>query len=613
MSLAALRGLMANVAIIAMLFSFSPGPVLGQIAVPDSSRPGAIRPEQDGRDTLPPSPPELDEIYETPDAVLEVPPVIDRPFEIDEGPKVAVRSFNLVGVENLSRYGINLAELQRILQDSIDAHPQGYTVGQLQEAADQVTTYYRERGLILAQAVVPVQTVDAATVEIRVFVGRLGRVLVEGNTLYSESILSSPFSGLIGRPVTQSEIESALLQLTDYPGLNVFGVFQPGQQVGTADILLSVQNEDRYEFSMRTDNHGLVETGRFRFRPTIDWINPTGAADRLSLSVQQTVDPTNNLFLSADYNRYMGWDLRGGVIWNQNKFDVGGEFADQQITGSTKQYGLYTEKSWVRSRQLNLFTRLAYSHKDSTTDTRGQKTNEDSLSIFTFTTNFDNVDTRFKGIDFAMLEFSQGLNNFLGSMGSSADAELLPIGEQPSRQSGLDRSFASGEFFKVFGNFMRLQTLSSRNGLSLLLRGEVQWSSDLLVPMEQYPVGGPDNVRAYAPAHQLLDRAAFYSIELIKNMPFIADQQAFGNRTWGELVQLSIFYDFAVGRLNSPLARDIQEGLRGYVNFSGVGIQMRFTLPGAIESRFMFATELSNSDPETSRSNQFWGDFTYRF
>ena len=131
--------------------------------------------------------------------------------------------------------------------------------------------------------------------------------------------------------------------------------------------------------------------------------------------------------------------------------------------------------------------------------------------------------------------------------------------------------------------------------------------------MEQYSIGGPDNVRAYPPAQQLVDRGAFYSVEVIKTMPFISDKVAFGNRTWGELIQLSAFYDFGIGRLNNPLTSDIQDGLGGYVNLIGAGVQLRFTLPGLFESRFMFAREISNVEPDNGRPVQLWGDITYRF
>ncbi len=586
-------------------------PLAAQIAVPDGTRPGAIRPEQTGKSTMPPQP--AAEVLEKPDAVLDVPPVIDRPFEIDEGPKVAVSRFNLPEAVDMPDYGISLTELQSLLQEQINAKPEGFTVGQLQEVADEVTLYYRGKGLILAQAVVPVQTVEGGEVTIQVFPGRLGRVLAEGSIMYKESILLKPFSSLIGQPVTQRSIESALLQLTDFPGLSVFGVFQPGQLVGTADLVLTVQSEDRFDFAYRGDNHGLPETGRGRFRPTFEWNNITGGADRLTGSVQQTYQPKNNTFYSLDYDRYIGWGIKSGIGWNLNRFDVGGELAAQEIAGETKQFSGFMEKSWLRSRQMNLSTRLGLTHKDSTTTTRGRQTNNDRLTVASLSSSFDNVDTRFKGINFATLEVSRGINDLFNAMGSANSAAQLEIGETPSRQGGSDREYAAGQFNKLFATASRLQTINSSYGMSLLVRGELQWSNDLLVPLEQYSVGGPDNVRAYPAAQQLLDRAAFYSIEFIKNMPFIGDKQAFGNRTWGELIQLSAFYDFAVGRLNRPLASEIQEGLGGYVNFRGAGVQLRFTMPGFIESRIIFASDYSDAIPDNGRPNQLWGDFTYRF
>lgn len=569
------------------------------VDLPDSVRPGAVRPQDQDKQRRPKEPP---------GEVMEVPPVIERPFETDAGPKVEVVRFNLINARDIPKHGIDLDEVQVLLQDQIADYPDGFTIGQLQGVADAVTNYYREKGLILAQAIVPVQTVDDGVVDLEIYEGRLSRVLAEGNEIYKEFMLRKPFKDLIGKPVTKDEIESALLQLTDFPGLTVFGVFQPGRQVGTADIVLRVQEESRFDVAYRIDNHGLQETGRLRFRPTVEWNNLTSGADRLTLSVQQTYNPKNNTFYSVNYDRYLGWGLTGGITWTRNIFDVGGEFADQDITGETRQVGGYVEKNWIRSRQMNLSTRLGFTTKESNTRTRGRFTNEDNLSVFTFEAVFDNVDTRFRGINFATLELSRGVNDLLGAMGSHIDALEKEPGFRPSRQAGQpDGRFASGQFAKVFLSASRLQTI--RPNLSLLVRGEYQWTTDFLVPMEQYSVGGPDNVRAFPPAQILLDRAQFLSAELILNMPFITDVQAFGNRTWGELVQISAFYDHARGRLNKPLPNDPS----GNEHFKGAGVQARFTLPGTIESRLIFAWEVGSDESDNERSPQIWGDFTYRF
>jgi len=293
-----------------------------QLGLPDSARPGAVRPEEVLEEpTIPQSQP-------LPNLELDIPAVIDRPFDVDEGDRVVVQQFRLLNARDMPRLDISVAEIQQILDSLRDEKPEGYTIGQLEDVSETVSSYYRERGLILAQAVIPVQTVESGVVEIRVYEGTLDRVLTEGNEVFSSKVLERPFKHLIGKPVTKAEIESALLSLTDYSGLSVFGVFQPGRQVGTSDIVLRVQDEKRYDVSYRIDNHGLRTTGRGRFRPVIEWNNPTGGADKISATIQQTYRPKNNIFYAMDYERHMGYGLLFTSNWNRNEFDVGGELKD---------------------------------------------------------------------------------------------------------------------------------------------------------------------------------------------------------------------------------------------------------------------------------------------
>ena len=335
------------------------------------------------------------------------------------------------------------------------------------------------------------------------------------------------------------------------------------------------------------------------------WNNVTDGADKITLTFQQTYNPKNNLFQSYDYERYLGWGVDAGLSINDNAFDVGGELARQQISGETEMKGGWLEKNWIRSRQFNLDTKADLTHKESRTFSRGRLSNEDRLTVLSLEASLDHVDNRFKGINFATVEYIRGFNTFFESMGSASEAAALPTGQRPSRQGG-SRTFASGQFDKIFVSGTRLQTLTSK--LLVLVRGEYQWSNDLLVPMEQYSVGGPENVRAFPSAQILLDHALFMSAELIHQMPFIGDKRAFGNHTWGELVQLSIFYDHAIGDLNDPLTSNPT----GFVNFRGAGLQGKFTLPGSIEARIMSAWPMGFR-PENDRRPQLWGDFTYRF
>lgn len=582
--------------------------IAGPVGLPDSARPGAVRPEQEGRAEVPKTP-----VSE----VLDVPAVIERPFDIDEGEAVVVSQFRLLDGENFPEFDISLDEVNAILEEQRALRPEGFTIGQMQGVANEVTTYYRQKGLILAQAVVPVQTVSGGIVDIQIYIGRLGRVLAEGNEMYRTASLEKPFKKLIGQPISKSKVEAALLTLTDYSGLSVFGVFQPGVQVGTADIVLKIQEEKRFDVAFRADNHGTRETGRNRFRTVVDWNNVTGFADKLTLSGQQTFNPKNNVFLAVDYERFLANGYKIGGFLNSNAFDVGGEFASSDISAKSKNQGVFIEKSFIRSRQENLSARFGFTRKKSQTITAGSSTNRDRLSVFTLAADFDSVDSFSLsndpnegggGINFAYLEFSRGLNNFFDSMGSPAEAAGLPSGIRPSRQEGApDNDFAAGQFSKIFASYTRLQTV--RRNHSILLRAEFQWTKDPLVPLEQYSVGGPDNVRAFPTAQVLWDRAYFMSFEWLINAPFFADKPAFDNRTWGELLQFSVFYDLASGRLNNPLTTDVQ----GYTVLKGAGVGLRFTMPGLIESKLFLASEVGGEDVGNERNIQVWGDVTYRF
>lgn len=594
----------------------------GPVGLPDSARPGAVRPEEEDKLDLPKPPPS---------SVMEVPAVIDRPFDVDECPCTLVKEFRLLNAEDMPQFEVKLDEVNLILDENIQEQAEsGFSIGQLQEVANQVRNYYREKGLILTQVVVPVQTIENGVVDLELYIGKLGRVLAEGNKMFPTELLSSVFEDLIGKPIHKSDIEAALLRLTDYPGLTVFGVFQPGLLVGTADIVLKVQEEKHFDVAMRIDNHGTRETGLNRFRTVIDWNSPTKGPDRLTLSIQQAYNPKNNVYKGVDYERYLGdssYLLK--AFLNRNKFDVGGEFKVNQIHSETENAGISIEKSFIRSRVRNFSTNFGVTKKKSETTTAHKPTNEDRLSVFTLGMDYDSVDTfsPFRiftdekttggGINFASLDFSHGVNDIFGAMGSAHDAEARPNGFRPSRQGGPPQNeFAAGMFTKLFGTYTRLQTVKS--GVSLLFRSEMQWSDDILVPVEQYSVGGPENVRGYPVAQILWDKALFYSFELLFNAPFIADKPAFGNRTWGELLQLGIFYDYAIGKVNAPGVDEKD----GYEDYKSYGFGFRFNYPGSIESRIFWAwafggdeigKEEAPGDKSDDKRPAIWGDLTYSF
>ena len=566
-----------------------------------------------------------------PGTPFEVPALIDRPLDIEEGPYVVVNSFSLIDVEDYPRHDVSISEINDLLEGILKDQPErGFSIGEMQEVADEVTRYYRTRGLILSTAVVPVQTITDGIVDIQVFIGRLGRVVTEGNKMYKLNTLEKPFAKLIGQPVTQHEIEEALLILTDFAGLSVFGVFRPGIKVGEADIVLKVQQEKSYDVDYRLDTHGLKETGLNRFRTIVNWNNPLGGADRATVTIQQTYNPKLNNYWSIDYKRYLGRGFTTGAGIFRNFFRIGGDLAANQIAAETINRSFYIEKSFTRGRQRNFSSRITLTQKKSRTQTQSVQTNIDRLTVLAWTLNYDSVDTIHPlrpiyralfqdtpegyggGLNFLNVTWSRGFNNALGAMGSSGD-QFDGLSESRSGRRGNQAGeFAEGQFEKVTLSYQRLQLLTKNQ--SLMFATEAQWSNDILSNQELYSIGGPENVRGFPDAQGLFDRAFFFKIEYILNAPFgLASRPAFMNRTWGEVLQFSVFYDFATATNNDPLSNQDPNQQNRWINFKSIGLGLRFNIPGRINSRLMYANKVGVDLPNDRRYGRLWADFTYSF
>ena len=539
-----------------------------------------------------------------------MPALVDRPLEIDDGETLAVSRFTLSGATDRPQHKITVADVQALVDAKLAARPAGFTVGRLQEVADTVTKYYRDHGLILAQAFVPVQSVAQGDVTIAVMEGLLGKVVTEGNKVYKPAVLVRPFRAMTGQPVTKAAIESALLTVSDNPGLSSFGVFQPGTQVGSADMVLKVQDEQRLEAALRWDNHGIAETGLNRQLGRVTVNNPLGRGDRFTTTVQRTVAPANTWFYALDYQIPVPvfYDTLFGIAMDRNQFDVGGQFRDAKIHSDIRNYNISLTKNFLRSRLMNFSATARLAKKRSGTKADGRKQNIDSLAVASGEFNFDSVDARFGGLNTASLEISHGFNDWLGAMGKS------PAFVPPTRQGG-NGKFAQGDFNKALLRLSRFQALTplwdKLKDHNLLFTTEIMWSPDLLVPLEQYDVGGPDNVRGYRSTEKLFDRAVFGSVEWIINAPFVADVPAFGNRTWGEIIQFSMFYDVASGYLNSALTPTERKA----ANFNSVGVALSFNNPKMFSSKLTIAAPIgSGPHPEDGGYGaKYWLDFNVFF
>ncbi len=568
------------------------GSVQAATPLPGAATPGGVLPSLKQPETAAPP---------TNNVTYPIPPVVERPLAADEGPKVKVQAFILDGVVDHPKQGISKQAVQNLVDGLRAKRPDGFTIGQLQEVANEVTQYYRKAGFILAQAFVPVQDVKNGVVTLQLLEGKLGAIKTEGNKRYSNRVLARPYKPLLGQPVTKAGLESAVLNMTDYPGLNAFAVLRPGSKVGETDLLLKVQKEKPYDFSVGLDNHGTEYIGEYRLLLTGYVNNLSGNGDRLSANLLGSSKPQNTVYGDIGYEiPVISPDYKASFGVSHNEFNVGSTLASQGITGKSTIANMALKRNFVRSRELNTYLTLDFSSKSADLTTPGVKTAHDKLSVLSLEGSFNSIDQRFHGINAGLLRFSHGFNNLLGAMGGNDS--------NSTRAGGTPGNFACGDFSKFVAYYSRWQSLFKNQ--ALLFRFSGQYSNDLLTSLEQYQMGGPDNVRAYPVSEFLRDKAMFTSLEYVVNAPGFANKPAFQNRTWGELLQFSVFVGSAKGWVNDPLPSDTTRDVR----LSGAGVGAQFTLPGQMLARMSLAKPIGNGpDPSNGRNPQFFFDVRYDF
>lgn len=479
-----------------------------------------------------------------------IPPAVQRPLGEEDGERIFVNQFEVLGITDRPEHGITFKAIADMLEDirierqnlkgldkhgftkeerddigkflnsvvdspdldmGFDAYQQlvdklraqkaerltGLTIGQLQKVADEVTKLYRQQGFILAQAFVPAQDVIDGKVRIEVLEGRLGEVIVEGNQRFSPDMLARPFDELIDAPVMADTMEQALSLLADYPGVNAFGVLQPGTRVGSTDLVLKVQKEELFNGVASIDNRGSRLTGKYRAKLDLTFNSPFLSADKLDISASRSFNEKNAINATFDYFIPLFSPQTGiGAIGGRNMFHVGQELADQEITGRSTNWGAYVSHVFERNRQNNIRGKIGFTRKHAQTLLDNSVASEDELAVLSLEGSFDHVSLATQSIYAGSLQYVHGFNGTLGAMApghaqgesghfsSSRRAATGPNGTPENVGAGFDKLvFALASAQRVTGNS------------TLLMRLNAQYTKDPLLSVEQFSVSGPTTER----------------------------------------------------------------------------------------------------------------------
>lgn len=479
----------------------------------------------------------------------------------------------------------------------------GLTQGQLEEVAQAVTRYYRERGYILARAYIPAQEVAGGIVELRVLEGRLDSVQVQGEHRTDDALLTGPFTELVGGPVTADNIQGAMYLANDLPGVDVFGYFSPGTKIGTTKLNMNVRSEKRWDALLRIDNHGSEFTGDYRAFGLAQWLNPTGIGDEFQLGVLRTGSPSNSTYGLIEYQTpVFGLRNRAGINVSYNDYVVGalGSGNTDDLTGTTTTVEATFRHNFVRGRRANFYAGLVAANKQSElSGISGTFVKEEESRNIGITADWDRLFERKRMLSKVAVQVDSG--------------EVLDGLELGQSDTFTKLYFEGSALFFVPAFF-------SDAAHRVVFNSVVQWSDVKMPSVELYSLGGPNAVRAYDTTLFSVDRAGFAELEMYLDLPKALDIGLASGRSLKDVLQFTVFVDYAYG---TQVALEPTVGpapIDQWASLTGAGIGVRFNWGNSLNAMLSVAKPVESrfSDPDVSissddQSAQFWFETTYVF
>lgn len=381
------------------------------------------------------------------------------------------------------------------------------TLKQLRAAANNAATKYRNDGYVLAQVLIPKQTLKDGLVRLDIVEGSIDEVRFQGDTSDDKIELLQDYVEKIRatKPVRIDVLERYLLLINDLPGITAHGSLSPStKQPGAADLVIEIAQQN-LSGSLGFNNRLTKLLGTYRAEVYGEANNVLGLQEKSYARVLQSFEDKmtvlsvgEDLPLSSEGTRL---SLMFNEVWsNSSLFDISNDLKSNLVS-----FNLGVSHPLIRSRNANLSVRGTYSMVDSRSksDFFNETITNDRIRSFRVGLTYDLADS-WRGINIADLELSQGIDA-LGARNPS-DA---------SREAGTSQLSASQgqvDYTKTNLYLARLQALAPN--WSFLAAFQGQYTEDVLLAPEQFSLGGEQFLRAYDPSEFIGDKGFATKAEL---------------------------------------------------------------------------------------------------
>jgi len=400
----------------------------------------------------------------------------------------------------------------------------GKTYEDLVNATGAVTRYMqRELGFYLGYAFLPEQDAKGGVIRIAVLEGRLDEVILNwpDKMPVRREVVEAYLARLKpGEILRVRDVERVVFLVNDLRGITARFEVKSGRVPGTASLVVTPTPEARVASRIEVDTLGSRYSGITRVGALATVSSPTGSGDGLVLNALSSTN-AGLQFALAGYTLPVGSDgLKVGASVSAVRYRLGAELTETKLKGTASTftgYGLYPV---VRSRNLNVFGLASIDIKDFTDEAQGN--------------------AKKKKVTDLQLSVSGDLRDDLLTGGVNTYELVLIHGKLDQRSvigAPVTDSDNPANYSYARLNLTRLQNvIENRLLLYAALRSQLAFNN--LDSVEQFQVGGPDRVRAFAPGEGTGDEGLVVTLEL----RFLPPESWFGS--YGRIAREVVFSGF---------------------------------------------------------------------
>jgi hemolysin activation/secretion protein len=458
--------------------------------------------------------------------------------------------------------------------------------GSVQQALEALQDAYLERGYNAVRVLIPEQDLRAGQVRLQVIEARIREVRIEGNQYFDDANVRASFPTLrAGEPPNTRRIAQNAQLANENPAKQSVVRFDAGDKPGIIDATVRVTDEDPRRLSVFVDNSGTRQSGKHR--AGIGYQDANFLKRDHVLTAQFITSPDN-----YDDVKVFGAGYRIPVYAWSGAFDVFAGYSDVDSGTVADLFTVSGSGTILGARYTQILPPVeSYQHKAGVGwDYRDFRQN--IALIGTTGTLLPDITIR------PLSLFYSGRWSRVGqdlSFSASVSHNAFPEGADGGQTAfTANRAGAEPRYTIWRGSASYSHTLPADFLARLALA--FQHTNHLLIPGEQFGMGGADSVRGFNEREVSRDRGRRLSAEV-----YTPDMGSGGWR-----VRWLAFFDAAWGWDNQP-ARAADESISSI----GAGVRIAQTRGLSFRGDFGLVTSGAPTRPRNSSRVHFTAAYTW--